>query len=431
MTRIHNIIILGLTPVLSAPVLAQTSSDSSQIFGGTLGVQTQLSDNARKAETNELEERQDSISASVTADWQGGWASATADYRLNHQNYAEDSQENRNTLEGNAELQLGRDSDPVDLIIKHSQRSQYNSPAAAEISDNLDDRQIYSVIPSAKWAISTVDRLVLQGNFDDVRFKEESFKDSERRGGMVYWNHRFSNTDSLQVTAGTTEVEYKSSALDSYSSDYAHLTYSAQLRSLSYSLMAGVTEAQFADGDDDYQAPTYRGNLIYQAGAQTFSVTAYQEITDSSYGAGNTDDLVPGADNDGVGVDQIERQFVSADWQSDSLCGRCSFKLFVHLRNDDYRRLAEDGTQRVVGSSLAYRISEYMTLSGRVSRGREAFDSPSKTDFDRDSAGLQLEGKIAASASAALFYTFEQRAYVDGGSKYDVNAIGVSLNYTF
>lgn len=427
-------ILTGAAPLLgvgiSAPLVAQEAAETKPVFGASIGVGTQQSDNARKSEQNPIEERQDDFTASMNASWRGNWSSIEADYHYLYKNYSKDSQVDRNTLEGSAELQMGFEDDPVSLAIRHSNQAQYNTPEDVEISDNLDEKQILGAEPILRLFPSTVDTLAVTGSYEDVSYRYNDIRDSERAGASAFWSRRLSRTDYMQLTAGTIDVEYPNSPNSNYKKDYAHITYGAQLRTLSYSVLAGVNRASFADNSEDQQSPTYRGTLNYISALHQLSLSASQEFTDSSYGSGGNSGLVPGDPSDGVGVDQIERRVFGLDWRTSALCKLCEGKLFVQLRDDNYRRLDEDSVERAAGLTFSYRISEASTASGTYTLRREDFDSESKSDLDRENLGLSLTYKFSSDLSTSLFYTFESRQYVDDGSSYDENVVGISMNYT-
>ena len=158
-------------------------------------------------------------------------------------------------------LQLGRAEDVFDVLIKHSQQSQYNSPDSVEISDNLDDRKIWTVRPTLKAMPSSVDTVGLQGSYEIVAFRYDTLRDSKRKGANVFWNHRVSQSDSFGASGGSTQITYPNGTQDDFDLAFANLSFSARLRTLQYSVMIGVNKATFSDGDKDYQAPTYRAVL--------------------------------------------------------------------------------------------------------------------------------------------------------------------------
>lgn len=432
--RTHTIMLLcsmAAAPCVGMAQPPEPGDASGTSYGGSLRAKTQITDNARKSETAPIDERQDEVSANLFGAWQGQWASFEADYTalLNH--YDEGSQDARNTLEGAASLQLGRSQDLLDVLISHSRRSQYDSPDSVEINENLDERKIWSIVPTLKTALTRVDSIGLQGSYEAIGYRYNTLRDSERTGGNLYWHHRFSPSDSLRTSVGTTQVEYPNGNQDDFELMYVNLTYSAQLRSLQYSLMAGVNTATFSDGDKDYQAPTYRGVLSYANGPHQLSFNFSQEITDSSYGSGNQLGFDPLPGSDGVGIDQIERQSVGLDWQTTSLCSRCTFSAFVQSKSDNYRRRDEDNQETSAGLKMGYRLTERASVAASLSRRWQEFDAASRPNFYRDVAGLQYDYRFANHFSAGVFYDFESRQYEHNGGKYDENAVGISVSYTF
>ncbi|UTA47375.1 hypothetical protein L1F30_14575 [Simiduia sp. 21SJ11W-1] len=428
--RIVQTVILGAAPLMVAAAFGQDSAPQESPFSASVGMGTQQSDNARKQEANGITERQDDFNAAVAASWQGGWSAFEGEYRYGYKNYSKDSQTNRNTLEGRAELLLGLANDPLSLAIRHSNQAQYNTPEDLEISDNLDEKQIWGAEPTLRLALSRVDTLAVAGSYEDVSYRYNELRNSERAGGSVYWSRQLSRTDMMRLTVGTIDVTYPNSETNNFEKSYAHLTYSAALRQITYSLMAGVNQATFEDSSDTIKSPTYRASISYQGALHTLSLNASQEFTDSSYGAGLDQSPVPGNPSDGVGVDQIERKQIGLTWQTTALCTLCTAKVFLQVRDDNYRRLDEDNTQPSAGLTFAYRLTEAASVSANYTRRQEQFDAESKSDLNRDNAGISFDYGFTKNLDAKAFYTYERRQYVDGDATYEENVVGVSMNYT-
>lgn len=428
--------ILGLvTAVLSASAStyahSQVGDESGNNFGATLKASATQTDNARKLEDTRIKELQEELQAGFFAGYENNLIQFNAKYDAYKTKYNEDSQESRGILEGDSSIRIGKERDVVDVLLTQSQKVQYSSPDDVALQENLDDRTIWSVVPTFKAQVSSVDTFALQGSYSLIDYRFNELRNSTRSGGSTYWNRRLSAAGSIRLTLGADRVEFPNGSLDNYDKRYAMLAYNAELRNLRYSLLAGMNEAIFDDGSDNYEAPMVIINAVYDAGAQKFTFSASQDVTDSSLGDGNAADVDSSPTNDGVGIDQMERQQVMLAWDTESFCALCGVNLFVQYRRDDYRRLEiENNDESSAGFSFRYQFTEKTNIELRYNWLSQQYAEATRPGFDRTDVYFGVEHQLYPELTASVFYRNELVRGDVGSRQYEENNFGVSITYS-
>ena len=424
MTRkIYSILLLWL---LALPVFAGTVSGSVSAISGE-------SDNATKSSSSEpLRERQDEYQLSLAVDYENSLFTAGADYLASERRFAEDSQEEDSYVEGKSSLYFGTEKTPADLLIKHSRRILLQEPDQLQITDNLDERDILSVIPTLRTAISEVDTLSLSGDYTQVRYMENDLRDSSRSGGQLQWSHALSPVDNVQVGAQQLHIEFDAQPNADYKYQNAFLAYSARLRSLGYSLQAGYNQSE-NDSQGEFDAPSYALVVNYEQGAHELDLRVNQQITDSSLGDGNTNsvDSIPGSDGLAE-IHQLERLQVELRWTTSMLCVRCSTYLMYRNMDDDYITIDESATQTTGGIGFSYQFSQAAQLSLGSENSRRKFDNNiANNSYEINRIRVSFNYEFSHHLRARLIAWREDREKDENLDGYTENYMGLGLSYHF
>ena len=423
--------IMGLSASLPSVAQERAERVAENGYGAHLKATITQTDNARKLEETLIEERQDELEGGLFANYENSLIRFDANYNARGTNYNEDSQESRNILQGDANLRIGKDSDVVDLLLSQSQRAQYGSPDDAALDENLDDRTIWSARPTLRARLSDVDTLALQGSYSIVEYRTNELRDSHRAGGAAFWQRRLSKRSSLRLAAGTSSVEYPNGLLDDYDKHYATVSYTAEARNLRYTLMAGMNQATFEDGGDDYDAPLFQVDAVYDTGPHKITLHASQDVTDSSLGNGNEGEVAPLPGNDGVGIDQMERQQIGLTWDTQTLCVRCDLSAYVQYRQDEYRRDKDDDNSEVsAGITISYNFTTQASVDVRYLLQDQTYVDDNRPGFVRDQLNVSFRYEFSNALSGNLFYRFESAHGDVGSSEYEQNNFGISATYS-
>lgn len=413
-------LMLMAMPALAGPVTGYLSAISGE------------SDNAAKTSQQPLRERQDEYQLSIGVDYENSLFAAGADYLASERHFAEESQEEDSYVEGKSSLYFGNEKTPADLLIKHSRRILLQEPEQLQITDNLDERDILSVMPTLRTEIGEVDTLALTGDYTQVRYMENDLRDSSRMGGQLQWMHELSPVDVVQVAAQQMQIEFDAQPDADYKYQNAFVAYSAKLRALAYSLQAGYNQSE-NDVQGEFDAPSYALAINYEQGAHEISVRVNQQITDSSLGDGNTNSVgsIPGSDGLAE-IHQLERLQLESRWTTSWLCVRCSAYLMYRSMDDDYITIDEAATQTTAGIGFSYQFSKAAQLSLGSENSRRKFDrNIASNSYELSRIRISFNYDFSHHLRARLIAWREDREKDENLNGYTENYAGLGLSYHF
>lgn len=394
---------------------------------------SRFTDNARRTETATISERQDIYGLDLVGDYSNSLIAFDADYRATENRFNEESQPDRSLVEGNAELLIGKQYHPVDLLLSHSRRSLQSAPDQVSLLEDEDEREIFSAIPTLRWRLGEVDNLLVRGDITTINYRYSGEFNSERKGGSLLWQHALSPIDSIEVSAQHTEIEYDALPDNDYIYQNAAVTYSTDLRQLSYLVSLGYNLSKPATGDE-FSAPSYRLELDYRSGFNTLGLYLSQRITDTSLGNGNRTELgnINLGDAGSIGIDQFESRVVELRWRTQGICGRCSAYASILYQADDYQSLDEDNNQHVVSAGFDYRLSRAASLGILIQRSERRFDeSVLRNDFQVTSSSINYRYVFVSDLELGVFAAVDRSNSDTDSLRYEERVSGVSLRYIF
>lgn len=416
-----------LLPLLCAPAY-------SNEFGGNVSVGTLYSNNTLKASSDEISERQDELGLGINGEYTNSLISFTTDYRAREYRFAKESQPDRGTLEGDTRLLIGQDHHPADLLLSHSRRSLKTNTDGIDLLQNRDERQILSAVPRLRYRASEVDSLLLRGDLSKIDYRYAELRNSERKGASLIWLHRFSSVDNFSVSVQQLDINYDHQPTSDYQYQQALASYSAELSRLTYNLELGYNASKPEVGED-LSAPSYHLEAAYTAGANIFTVSVDQRITDTSMGNGNDGDIFDtGNLNDvgNVGFDQIDRRAFTLGYNNSNFCDRCSIGINLRLREDDYQVLNEDNRDQGADLYFAYRLSQDASVGLNLTYQVQKYEAGvAREDYDQTRARLYYRLTFARDFSLEINVSSEDRNSDNPLQTYEEIQTGLTLGYNF
>lgn len=412
-------------PLFAMPVVASIEVE--------LAATSRFTDNALRTYSDPISERQDEYSAALLADYENSLLDFDTDYRASENRFDKDTQEDRSVVEGNADLLIGKQHHPVDLLLSHSRRSVLGAPDQIDLLQNEDEREIFSAVPTARLRLSRVDNILLSGDYTQIDFRYAEQFNSERKGGYLIWQHRFSPISSLEVTGQHSEISYDALPDNDYEYQNISVAYETELRQLSYLISVGYNVSKPETGDE-FSSPSYRIEVDYRTGFNTLSFYINQQITDTSIGSGNRGDVggVNLGDASGVGIDQFESQVAEIRWQNQSLCVRCSAYASLLYQKDEYQTLAEDNDQNLASIGFNYQLTRSSSLGIQASRRERRFDDVvARNDFTVTSVGVDYRYTFINDLSLRIFANLDESEADVESLTYDERVSGLSISYSF
>lgn len=423
---------LALHVSYSLLALFVAANVNAKKLGASVAVTSGESDNAKKVRTDPMSERQDTYSLGLVSEYENTFLTSDINYNLSDTRYVEESQPDRSYLEGAAELQLGKLTDPVDIQLKHSRKTLLTSPEQLALTSNQDEREIFSVIPRVKKRLSNADLLVVSADFTDTNFLESDTSDSERAISSATWIRSVSAVSKFNVTVQHADVTYKNYESADYTMASGTLSYTTELRKLAYTLAAGYSSSDRGELGE-FSEPTYAASVAYNFGFNSFRLMASQAITDSSYGNGNILGVNPSPSNDSAfKVDQIKRQNIELSWASRMLCGRCEVNLSLHKSKDDFMVLPDELKQQGGNASINYIFSKNASvLFGYGVNDQSYIGELAGKNYQLNTVLVRYRYAFDNGIHIDVFGENEKRDADDELLSYKERFVGASLSYSF
>jgi hypothetical protein len=199
--RSMGLCLLGSLPVVPAAVLAEPA-----VF--SIGLDSRLSDNIRRAPSNEQSDIESRLSLGVRHTSDPGNCNSDIVARGDYSYWLDDSYDPETTAEADFQGDCRLGSNVV------WQASDYLRDVAqsSRVSNTPDDRtqkNVFRTGPIVTLRMGAVDDLVLTAGYENTEFREPEQKDGERYSASVGWNHFFdpSFTAGLSVSADRSELD--------------------------------------------------------------------------------------------------------------------------------------------------------------------------------------------------------------------------------
>lgn len=418
---------------VSGLMLAISVQAFANPFFGSMSALSGVSDNGLKTEEDTISERQDEYTLSLGSKWNNSLLDFNMGYAASTQTFSEDSQEKRTSLNGDSSLMIGKTEQPLNLFFSHSRTTLLNTPDSVNLTQNQDDKDVFTAKPTLRQRISSVDTLLLNGEYTRIDYRENDLKDSTREGGSLVLQHRFSPLDDLQLSAQHSAIEFKRSPQANYDYSAAALIYSTKLRQLSYSARAGVNKASPEVGEDTSN-PSYGLNVAFNSGAQVFSLSGNRELTDTSAGSSNMlpEKDLPTSDGGGVGIDQIERTAYAFNWSALALCNGCTFILGASKTKDNYINKGAFGEEQGWNLGGSYALTNAAKVSLQLAGGDHTYSHISiGSDYKIYTARLGYSYQINRDLGVNITLRQEKRDGDAAAQTYTESFAGAGLNYNF
>ncbi len=428
-----------LTGTCSVMVLLVASLAPSTVawadgeWQSSVSLQSEYTDNANRSATDPLSERQDEVRLSTGGSYENSLLEVSANYQASETYFEKDSQENRSQLQGESSLLLGKPHQPLDLLVSHSRRMVLNAPDDLDLLRNNDERDIFTVSPSARWRSDGADTVILRATWSDIGYRFTPQRDSERTSGSLSWERELSQTSQFTLSAQQSDVSFDAAPFADYKYNAAYAAYSTQLRQLDYRIQLGYNESKPELGEG-LSSPAYQLNVGYDSGPHQWNFNASTRITDNSAGSGNEESFEgfnPGDASSGS-LDQLERTSAELSWLTQVVCGRCSLSVSFYYQDDDYRVEAEDRQESGIRIYHDYRLSSQASLGLSLDRRDHRFDPDvARADYRADRVGISYHHRFVQGLELRLFSNWRDRESDDTARSYDELSSGLGLTYSF
>lgn len=389
-------------------VLLLSPSADSLDFNYSLFHEGEYSDNFDKTQNNTHKEFTSRIGAHLNFNSEPARSyQLEASYTLSYEHYLYDSTDDRLPIFSDSVGDLFFSYEIIEDVlswdVQHTQDYLITDSAGADTENNRQRRSILVTGPTLNWEINPtgVDQLILSTEYSSSRFEETEEANSERKTGTLRWRHLSSMLTSFSLT-----TQYDSVAFDADSRDYEIFRYSVgmerKLKQGNFISDLGINETKPAA---DNPNPSQKGRFINaslrnQWGRHALDFSLGRQLTDSSFGLGNS------TDNNAIVQDIIEQQNIAINYTHDFSTDKLSFQLYWD--DEDYQVEQEDQVtlSLVMGYTRTINNRSSWTLTSRTNT----------TDFKEDE---RIDKDIIFGGGASYNYRLTRNMQLSFGLNYE------------
>lgn len=392
-----------------------------------------FTDNALKTAGDGINERQDTLSVGISGQHINRWSSFKVGYSADRTYFSQASQEDANTLEGDAQWILGKEYDWFNLTLQDSRRKVLRSNVATPLLSNTGERELLTIKPQLRLHVSSVDQLMLGLSREAVRVQRLAAADANRDTADLIWQHRLSATDQLLVTINQGESTRKDADEPDYKYQIARVGYQAQLSHLAYGIQMGYQNTK-ARGQEEFGKPNYNFDISYDKNGHVFSAGANSAVTDTLFGDGNGGSLDETLMQDSLNenYDLVKLSQANVSWTGPKLWRGLGVSAQAQFSTHDYYELPEDYSDRALSLSFNYSFAVRTHGNLRLERSEARFDQVGNlSDYQEDNILLRVSHDFTKALSADFLLGSIKRHSDDALSEYDEMRSGVSIRYQF
>jgi len=428
----------AITSALTLLLLSSISAFSAAELEIAVIIGLKHTDNATLTDTKERSEFSQHVGIDVSFRREGSQFSADIDYRGERSNYEHGTTQDTTIIKGITALTWTPLPQRFSWHLGHQRRELLQKAGDADIRDNREIRDIIATGPEFTARLSPVDDLTLTLEYVDVSYSGTNKLDSERNIATLDWSHKLSKTRLLGAGYEFTDVDIETTDGD-LEYQRAYMYYSAETPTGDYAMTLGVNEAT-RDNSEDTDGHLARIKWNYGREPHHFTVLALNGLTDSSIGGGIGDflggnsnpDFDEDFDQNFESPDVIERSLASFAYAYDRLCQRCTAKLGILYKDDDYQNeeVLKDEKRTTFFANLEYRLTNQLELrlTGRYSE-IEFTNDPDDREDDRTTVRATLRWQPMEKLFVSLFTAHDSRDSSASENDYDELYGGVALLY--
>lgn len=398
-----------------------------------VGVSLTHSDNALLVSENEESDLERTARVGLSLREESSRVDATVDYSIENTSFQEDTSDGETVIQGTARAEftlmprfLVWDFDAITENLQRDQRQ-------ADILANRESRNIISTGPSATFRLSSVDTLEVSARYVDTSFEDTDSSDNTRYLGSVEWSHRLPRNHSLSVGTSYSDTDFDDELAANIETITAYAGYRSTIRTSQFNIKAGYSESE-RDNSQKSSGPTLEASFVNQSDRRTIAFTALAMRTDSAIGIGGTESVIGGElssdDSSFEDIDIVERQTLSAEYTSRTLCRSCSATLLLRYDDQDFDMMARDEATLETGISFNYQVRENLDSNFSLRRRSIDFKSQDRED-DVDTLAFELNYNALPALLVTGGIAYEERDSNVAELAYDEMRVTVAVSYEF
>lgn len=363
------------------------------------------------------------------ANYQNDFIYFNSDYTVRNTVYVDDY----TTLSGKSEFILGDLNKSLGLRLSNSRLQLLKAPDAADTPGNREERNINAAEPQFVYRLYSSDSILLKGDFEQISFRGDSSKKSERVGGMLGWVRSVSAVDSIKIILQKNNIRFDNFPEGGYEYQNIFGLYSTNLNRIQYSLSVGKNRVVMKETEQKYDEPTYNLNAVYRKAGQVFKFDVAQTITDSSRseggGVGEITDTIGATQKN---IELIRLRSESLKWETDAVCERCVFGLGMTHKTKFFQTSNLESVENQYRTNLGYKITRMSSVKLLLSYTEHDFSLESPYgSYNVKSLRVSYNRTLYDDLNFELYAITGDRKSVIVDQTYKEKFIGLKLSYSF
>ena len=352
---------------------AQSAEEPNPDVYASLTLESVIDDNATQREDDEdkIREQQNRLSLDFGWAYTMGPNILRGDYIYSAEEFTRDSQRRESNFVGASALHLEAFSNVMGIDLAHDRRLVLGDPSASITSSNTQELETVNASPYIQTRETAAGAFKLTGLYAQTRYPELDFGDSETVGAEGQWLRSLSPIRRVGARARGARSSFSDFPERDYDYQRASLFLNTALRLWSYEIEVGSDRIETSAAGEQSDSAFYRVSANYLLGQSNFSLSSYQQQTDSN----NVNSNVSALGNISVGANiSDQNDFDIVDSRSTRVglsrpvCRRCDVAVSVVFNEIDYKTIKINNVDTVFGTaSLDYRLPSSITVRSSLS----------------------------------------------------------------
>jgi len=388
-------------------------------------------DNAFRTERNPREERQDRYGIDASGEFDSSLNDWRFAYRVERQEFEDDSQENLTNATGEARYSLGSERTWYAFEAMHVLDQVLQSPDSDVTTSTIGDQQLLELRPTIRSRQDLANGVYLTGIYRKVEFEVDSRPDATDRGAEIGIERRLSPRSEMGAVYSQSDIFSEDDDVEDMRSETVRLYYEGQSRKLAYHFFAGYQTLESLESEFDEGAAIYGLDFEYRYLDTSLTANVNKSLSNTAFAqsVGNSATgavVVAEGDSDDI-IDVLN---ASINWSTNSLCRRCQASLELQYQDVKYELQNALDFDIVSGSIfLDYRLSRISILSASVSYRETEFIEDTSRSAESTIFDIGYVLNFTENFRIAALYSWADQAATL--ANYESNRFGLRITKVF
>lgn len=409
--------------------------ENSQVFclekDLDIAISNTHSNNVLLSESNKQDELYTSIESHITLNDSTQYLDFNIDYSLENTTYKNNLQEDNTVATGTAYLELFIRprllSWEASAISEELRRSRQD----ANISNNREQRNIFSTGPNWHYSITSVDEFTLNSRYLKSKYSDTSASNQERISHSANITHRLSTHQSVRFSYSISKSEFDNNLSDSISKETTYISFNSKNSTLDWFLKLGYNRSE-QKPQLELNSPFYQADISYSKNGHQASLSLINLITDSTLGIGDilvedSSNQFSGMDSNFTEIDIVKRNIAQLSYTNLNICNLCEFSSTLEFDEQNFQTQNNDEDSLSASLNFSYGLSRFTSSGIHWSQQEINFNTRDRKDTITI-YGLSIDHDLSRNSNLNFRLQNEERKSDEITSNY--KELRATLNFT-